>query len=169
MRVDLYAEKHLSGIERVTGYSYDVNMPKIDIRSGDIHITAEGHKAQATDFGIFHNEIEQVTGYSYDVNMPKMDIRSDNIHMTVEGHKAQVTDFGIFHNERGCFVHSMLLNRQFKIDKLIDILVGVKKHGGDPQEYLTYALKHVGLDENEELSDYEVEQITSAVDRAGRW
>ena len=149
MRVDLYAEKHLSGIERVTGYSYDVNMPKMDIRSGNIHITAEGHKAQATDFGIFHNE--------------------SNIHITAEGHKAQATDFGIFHNERGCFVHSMLLNRQFKIDKLIDILVGVKKHGGDPQEYLTYALKHVGLDENEELSDYEVEQITSAVDRAGRW
>ena len=66
-------------------------------------------------------------------------------------------------------MHSMLLNRQFKIDKLIDILVGVKKHGGDPQEYLTYALKHVGLDENEELSDCEIEQITSAVDRAGRW
>lgn len=126
MRADLYVEKHLSGIERATVYSYDVNMPKMDIRSGDIHMTAEGHKAQATDFGIFHNE-------------------------------------------RGCFVHSMLLNRQFKIDKLIDILVGVKKHGGDPQEYLTYALKHVGLDENEELSDYEVEQITSAVDRAGRW
>lgn len=126
MRVDLYAEKHLSGIERATIYSYDVNMPKMDIRSG-------------------------------------------NIHMTAEGHKAQITDFGIFHNERGCFVHSMLLNRQFKIDKLIDILVGVKKHGGDPQEYLTYALKDVGLDENEELSDYEVEQITSAVDRAGRW
>ena len=81
----------------------------------------------------------------------------------------QATNFGIFQNERGCFVHSMLLIRQFKIDKLIDILVGVKKHGGDPQEYLTYALKHVGLDENEELSDYEVEQITSAVDRAGRW
>ena len=101
--------------------------------------------------------------------MPKMDIRSGDIHMTAEGHKAQITDFGIFHNERGCFVHSMLLNRQFKIDKLIDILVDVKKHGGDPQEYLTYALKHVGLDENEELSDYEVEQITSAVDRAGRW
>lgn len=126
MRVELYAEKHLSGIERVTVYSYDVNMPKMDIRNG-------------------------------------------NIHMTAEGHKAQITDFGIFHNERGCFVHSMLLNRQFKIDKLIDILVDVKKHGGDPQEYLTYALKHVGLDENEELSDYEVEQITSAVDRAGRW
>ena len=160
MRVDLYAEKHLSGIERVTGYSYDVNMPKMDIRSGDIHMTAEGHKDQLTDFGIFHNE---------DVNMPKMDIRSGDIHMTAEGHKAQITDFGIFHNERGCFVHSMLLNRQFKIDKLIDILVGVKKHGGDPQEYLTYALKHVGLDENEELSDYEVEQIISAVDRAGRW
>ena len=163
MRVDLYAEKHLSGIERVTGYSYDVNMPKMDIRSGDIHMTAEGHKAKHL------SGIERVTGYSYDVNMPKMDIRSGDIHMTAEGHKAQVTDFGIFHNERGCFVHSMLLNRQFKIDKLIDILVDVKKHGGDPQEYLTYALKHVGLDENEELSDYEVEQITSAVDRAGRW
>ena len=161
MRVDRYAEKHLSDIERVTGYSYDVNMPKMDIRSDNIHMIAEGQKHLS--------DIERVTGYSYDVNVPKMDIRSGNIHMTAEGHKAQVTDFGIFHNERGCFVHSMLLNRQFKIDKLIDILVGVKKHGGDPQEYLTYALKHVGLDENEELSDYEVEQITSAVDRAGRW
>ena len=161
MRVDRYAEKHLSGIERVTGYSYDVNMPKMDIRSDNIHMTAEGQKHLS--------DIERVTGYFYDVNMPKMDTRSGNIHMTAEGHKAQVTDFGIFHNERGCFVHSMLLNRQFKIDKLIDILVGVKKHGGDPQEYLTYALKDVGLDENEELSDYEVEQITSAVDRAGRW
>ena len=163
MRVDLYAEKHLSGIERVTVYSDDVNIPKMDIRSGDIHMTAEGHKAKHL------SGIERVTGYSYDVNMPKMDIRNGDIHMTAEGHKAQVTDFGIFHNERGCFVHSMLLIRQFKIDKLIDILVDVKKHGGDPQEYLTYALKHVGLDENEELSDYEVEQITSAVDRAGRW
>lgn len=126
MRADLHTEKHLSGIKRATFSSYDIDMPKVDIRDG-------------------------------------------NIHMTAEGHKAQITDFGIFHNEKGCFVHTMLLNRQFKIDALTDMLVKIKKQGENPQEYLSYALQQIGLDEDEELSDLEIEQIVSAVDRAGRW